>query len=328
LATGGAKASMDDPWQAFDRYLAEGAGVMPRTRQAYARDARQLAEFIAVKRGGKPWGQVDADDVRAWLAERLRTSARATVGRKLAAARAWFEFLRRAGLVESNPARLAQPPKLEKKLPARLSVDEAFHLVDGPNRPRPGRRDDAKATARRLRDAAVLELLYSSGLRVGELAALDRPDLRLDLGVARVSQGKGGKERVVPVGAKAAQALERYLAARPALLAGSAGEAAALFLNNVGGRLSVRGVQKIVAANQDGLAIGRRIGPHALRHAMATHLLEGGADLRSVQEMLGHASLSTTQKYLHLTMDHLLKVYDQAHPRAHGAQEEDDDAKR
>ena len=312
----------------FDQHLAESTGAMPRTRQAYARDAKQFHEFLQNDRRGKDWPDVTADDVRMWLAGRMKTSARSTVGRKLASLRAWFEFLQARGLCGGNPARLVRAPKMDKRLPTRLSVDEAFHLVDGPKRPKQTRPYGAeeKAQALIMRDMAIMELLYSSGLRVSEMAALDIEHMRLDLGVVRIASGKGGKERVVPVGQAAQDALTRYLKARAAILPKGRDEPAALFLNRNGGRLTSRSIQRMVDKYQQGLTVSRNVGPHALRHAMATHLLEGGADLRSVQEMLGHSSLQTTQKYLHLTVDHLLKVYDQAHPRADKDTEEPDDA--
>jgi integrase/recombinase XerC len=204
-------------------------------------------------------------------------------------------------------------------------VDEVFHLVEAPRpRGRPYGSTELRQTLE-ARERAALELLYSSGLRVGELAALDVDDLRLELGLVTVRRGKGGRSRVVPVGESAAAALAAYLQVRHRLLSPQDPDQPALFLNRRGGRLSTRSLQRVVDQRRAGLSVGRRVSPHSLRHAMATHLLESGADLRSVQEMLGHKSLSTTQKYTHLTVDHLLAVYDRAHPRAArpGAEEAD-----
>lgn len=312
---------MDQELRDFAGFLSEGKGRSPHTVAAYTRDLRQFRRFLAEQRGVDSWDQVGTTDVRAFMAQGLKSLSRSTVARKLASLRAFFDFLRERGL-ELDPSRLVQPPKQEKPLPRRLSVDEAFHLVEAE---RPKRRDYGSEELRRAletRDRALLELVYSSGLRVQEARGLDLDDLRLDLGLTHVRQGKGSKERVVPMGDKALQALQDYLKWRQEMLPaeGPGREEQALFLNVRGARLSTRSMQNILAERLGGLSVGRKVSPHSLRHAMATHLLEGGADLRSVQEMLGHSSLSTTQKYTHLTMDHLMKVYDKAHPRANQAE--------
>lgn len=314
---------MNDHLAAFDDYLAQGAGAAPLTRQAYLRDVREFQGFLA-QQGHLPlWSRVGDGDVLAWLADGLKTKKRATVARKLMSLRKFFDFLLDRGEVSGNPARLVRPPKQSQHLPARLSVDEAFHLIEGPARQAQGKEPGPRQKAATLRDLAMLELLYSSGLRVSELTGLDQEHLRLDLSLARVVDGKGGRERWVPVGQSAAKALQDYLEARPALLKKAQAQDE-LFVNGRGGRLSQRSVQRLVAHFGAELETGRALSPHALRHAMATHLLEGGADLRSVQEILGHRSLSTTQKYTHLTVDHLLKVYDQAHPRAKDGEGQED----
>ncbi|RJX33930.1 MAG: tyrosine recombinase XerC [Desulfarculus sp.] len=306
---------MEDWLTAFAGYLSEGAAAAPLTRRAYLRDVGEFQRFLAEQGGPADWAQVSEVQVLAWLAQGLKKSKRATMARKLMSLRSFYDFLQAQGAAPSNPARLVRPPKQGRHLPARLSVDEAFHLVMGPARESQGRELTASQKAAVLRDLAMLEVLYSSGLRVSELTGLDRGHLRLDLGLVRVVSGKGGRERWVPVGAKASEALQKYQEARPALLPPGQ-EQDALFLNQHGRRLTPRSVQRLVTRFAGGLTAGRKLSPHALRHAMATHLLEGGADLRSVQEMLGHQSLSTTQKYTHLTVDRLLRVYDQAHPRA------------
>lgn len=315
----------------FETHLAQARGASPHTVAAYARDVRQFARFLQQKRGDISWRQVEPSDVRLFLAQLLPTSRRSTVARKLQSLRSFFEFLLGRGTVGQNPAALVKPPRQDKPLPTRLSVDEAFHLLDAPQEEKGKKKGKPPSPAReaaQARDQAMLELLYSSGLRVSELVGLDLDHLRLEAGFLLVAHGKGGRQRLVPVGSKAAQALARWLELRPVLLKGRSDPA--LFLNRRGGRLSARSVQELVGRRGAGLAGGRRVGPHVLRHAMATHLLEGGADLRSVQEMLGHKSLSTTQKYTHLTVDHLLKVYDRAHPRARaetgaGRQADDED---
>lgn len=297
----------------FADYLAYSRGASANTVAAYQRDLLQFAAFLGEERGPVGWGQVEVSDLRLFLARRLADLKRSTRARKLASLRAFFDFrVEQHG--GSNPARLLRMPHTEKALPARLSVDEAFHLVEAPNR-RPESKKKLNAE-RKLRDSAILEAAYSCGLRVSELTGLDLDHLRLDLELVRVAKGKGGKERLVPLGAKAAEALSKYLKVRDRFLRPGRLAEQALFLSQKGGRISSRQVERIVEGSLEGLKVSRKVSTHSLRHAMATHLLEGGADLRSVQEMLGHESLSTTQKYTHLAMDHLMKVYDRAHPLA------------
>jgi integrase/recombinase XerC len=304
---------------AFRLYLAQARGAAANTIDAYCRDALILERFLAGSEINSFAG-FDVITVRSFVARRLKTHNRASVARELMSLRALGDFLIRQGLISSNPARLVAVPKQAHPLPKRLSVDEAFHILDAP-----ARRE--ASTARRgwlnRRDAAMLELLYSSGLRVSELVGLNIGHVRPDLSLVRVVKGKGGRERLVPVGEKALNSLRAWLEVRPNLRReldrpGGADDGSPLFINKNGSRLSVRSVQRLFShgLNDDQALAARRISPHSLRHAMATHLLEGGADLRSVQEILGHKSLNTTQKYTHLTLDHLMKVYDQAHPRA------------
>ncbi len=298
----------------FARHLAQVRGASPHTIAAYRRDLSQFAAFARSQRGLASWDQVTVNDVRAWLAALRKRLKRSSLNRKLASLRAFFDWLSARGKLAQNPARLVAAGRQDRPLPTRLTVDEAFHLVEAPQRQGAG---EKKGLARVLwqRDLSVLELLYSCGLRVSELSALDREHLRLDLDLVRVAHGKGDQERLVPLGSTAKKALQNWLGLRGELVRPGK-ESEALFLSRRGDRLNTRAVQRLVERAAAGLAVGRKVGPHALRHAMATHLLEGGADLRSVQEMLGHRSLSTTQKYTHLTVDHLLKVYDRAHPRA------------
>lgn len=318
-----APSEMVEAVAGFRAYL-EARAHSTHTVAAYVRDVTRFMEFLLEQERAGSWDQVDGAAVRAFLARELKSTKRSSAARRLMSLRGFFDQLRERGVVSANPARLVRTPKQEKPLPRRLSVDEAFHLVEGPARREP-EAEDPKAEAARLRDWAMLELLYSSGLRVSELTGLDLAHLRLDLGLVQVKRGKGGRERLVPLGSKADEALKAWLQARPALLAADGAGEPALFLNQRGGRLTPRSVQRLVDGQALGLSAGRKVGPHALRHAMATHLLEGGADLRSVQEMLGHRSLSTTQKYTHLTVDRLLKVYDKAHPRAGVPAEEGED---
>jgi integrase/recombinase XerC len=232
-----------------------------------------------------------------------------TIARKLSSLRAFYAYLEREGLARDNPSRLLASPKLRRKLPTLLNASAAADVMEAPLT-RKGRE------AERLRDAAMLELLYGSGLRVSELAALDVNDVSLGAGEVRVL-GKGRKERIVPVGSKAVESLSRYLEQRASLAGeGERSAAKALFLGRRGTRLGVRRVQTLVQ-RYGALGAGRAdLHPHALRHSCATHMLEGGADLRSIQEMLGHSSLSTTQRYTHVSLDQLFAVYDRAHPLA------------
>jgi integrase/recombinase XerC len=278
-------------------------GSSKHTLRAYRSDLRQLAAYLREMEGAEiRIEDVKADHLRAFLANRHGASSSTTVARKLSSFRAFFDAVLADG-EHPNPARMLATPKRRHRLPGFLSEAEADQLLD---RPVEGPLE--------LRDLAILELLYSSGLRVSECAGIDLQDLDADVGRVRVL-GKGAKERVVPVGEPALRALARYLSdARPALSRGIGG--AALFLNARGGRLSARSIREI--CRRWGLTSGvmQHVHPHALRHSFATHLLEGGADLRSVQEMLGHASLSTTQRYTHVTVQQLMEVHHRCHPKA------------
>jgi len=282
-------------------------GVSPHTCRAYATDLRQFAAFLEERAGPSVrLGAVDPLAIRAFVAWRLNAGdARATVARKTAAVRGLFQFWCREGLIKANPARVVPTPRAPGRLPRYLTVDEAAQLLAAPPGAAPGA----------LRDYALFEVAYSSGLRVGELTGLDLQDLYLEEGLVRVL-GKGRRERVVPLGARAVAALKAYLARRDALAGGRGGKRAALFLNRAGGRLTPRGVARRLAVGLARAGLHGRITPHGLRHSFATHLLDAGADLRAIQEMLGHARLSTTQRYTHLHLDRLMEVYDRAHPKA------------
>jgi len=244
---------------------------------------------------------IEPFEVRGFVAEMiLRGLQKSTVNRRLATLRSFFRFLQREGYLKANPARLVNSPKMTRLLPKFLTVDDAFALVE-----RPGGIGFAPA-----RDRAILELLYSSGIRVSELSNLNLDNLNMKEGLIKV-RGKGKKERIVPVGRKAIEALRGYLIERSLLKKSHT----ALFLNRGGTRLSDRGVRRVVVKYAREILLGK-IGPHTLRHTFATHLLQGGADLRVIQELLGHASLSTTQKYTHLDISHLIDVYDKSHPLA------------
>lgn len=287
---------------AFSGYLETERNVSPHTLAAYNSDLAQWLAFVRSEKGDA----VSARDIdhlllRRYLAGLSKTTKKSSIGRKLAAIRSFFRFLLRRGMITKNPAELIATPKKEQRLPFHLDIDQATSLMEAP--------DEEQQHARR--DRAILELLYSSGLRVSELTGLNIGEIDLTAGMVRV-MGKGGKERIVPVGSRALEALSAYLEERS-----DAQNGAALFLNTRGQRINRRSVARIVDAHVLRIAAFKRISPHTLRHTFATHLLEGGADLRAIQELLGHASLSTTQKYTHVSIDRLMEVYDKAHPKAH-----------
>jgi integrase/recombinase XerC len=290
---------MKDPLAAFLRHLASEQDASPHTLRSYRAD---LLEFVQhAGHGDSPdWlAAVDARTVRAFLVRLHERGLDAvTIARKLAAVRSWFRFLVRRGVLERNVAREVRGPRMPKKLVSFLTIDEATVLMDGKPAAGPGR----------ARDAAVLELLYASGLRVSELVGLDLDDVDRARQTVRVL-GKGRKERIVPYGGRAASALAAHLTTR--------GDARGpLFANRRGGRLTVRSIHSIVRRRARACGITRRVSPHTLRHTFATHLLDAGADLRMIQELLGHSRLSTTQRYAHVGTDQLMRAYDAAHPRA------------
>lgn len=291
---------------AFHRYLAHERRSSRHTVAGYLRD---LGFFIAAVRGEGRFdpAAVDRRAVRRYLATLHREGlSPPTIARKLAAVRAYFRFLVRTGALEVDPTGLLHTPKQPKRTPRFLSADDAARLVEAPD-------GDGPAA---VRDRAVLELTYGAGLRVSEVVGLDVGDLDLSAGTARVL-GKGNKTRVVPMGRHAIEAIRAWLVKRPELV-GQAGHPSALFRNKNGGRLSARAVQRLVERCRPACAEAGAT-PHWLRHACATHMLGSGADLRSIQEQLGHSSLSTTQRYTHVDVQALMRVYDNAHPRARKA---------
>jgi len=291
---------MTDPLALFLKYLAVEKDASPHTVRSYRSDLTQFREFAAAH-GAASVDAVDTSLVRGYLAHlHARRLEPASIARQLAALRSWCRFLVRRGVLTRNVARDVRSPRLPRRLVSFLPIDETVTLVSTPG-----------ADARwRARDLAILELLYASGLRVSELVGLDVADVDRRERTVRVL-GKGRKERIVPFGAKAEAALARHLAAR-------GGAAGPLFGNARGGRLSARGVHTVVRRAARAAGITRRVSPHTLRHTFATHLLDAGADLRAIQEFLGHSRLSTTQRYTHVGSDQLMRVYDAAHPRARG----------
>jgi integrase/recombinase XerC len=291
----------------FVTFLEKERNDSPHTVKAYGRDLEAFAAFCQDFYGGPwSWAGVDRLAVRGFLAaEQRRGLAKRSVARSLSALRTFYRFLNATRGLEVNPARAARTPKLDRTLPVYLDKAEVEMLFA-----------DAEARAgaggfRQARDLAMLELFYSTGMRLSELAGLNDPDLDLVSDQVKV-RGKGKKERIIPVGSHANAALRKYLSSRDRLFSG----ARAVFVNARGKRLTPRGVQLAMKRLFDGLARGKELHVHALRHSFATHLLDAGADLRSVQELLGHASLGTTQVYTHTSVERLKKVYHQAHPRA------------
>ena len=284
-------------------WLARSPGLSAGSRRAYGVELQTFATWVEA-RGVRHWGAVAPASVREFIASRHAAGiAPRTLARALAALRRFFHDLRREGLVTFNPAADVRPPRLRPALPHTLDVDQATRLVACEPAP-----DDPRA----LRDHAVLELLYSSGLRVAELVGLDLRDYHPAEGLVRVL-GKGLRERQVPVGAPARVALKAWMAVRGQWLRGAQ---PALFLGVRGGRIDPREVRGLVARAARARGLPQHVHPHMLRHSFATHLLESSGDLRAVQELLGHASIRTTQVYTHLDFQHLAQVYDAAHPRA------------
>ncbi len=285
------------------------------TRAAYRRDLEQLLSFVVSKREREPrLADVDKYLLRGWLGVLARGASPNTIARKLAAVRTFFRYLERHGETRENPATLLDSPKVRRKLPRFVGGDAAQEIMRSPDRN--GSVVSPRASEAALaRDTLILELLYGSGLRVAELVHLDLTSV--EGGELRVL-GKGNKERLVPMGRHAREALARYLVLRCDLAHPRTGflDQRALLLGRLGRRLGVRRVQDLVRSHGAAGAQRPDLHPHALRHSCATHLLDGGADLRVIQELLGHQSLSTTQRYTHLSLDQLLRTYDAAHPLA------------
>ncbi len=302
---------------AFIEFLATQRNASPNTVAAYRSDLLDFVEFVRREKGdGADASKLDHLLLRLYLSRLSHTNTeganlaytKSSIGRKLAAIRSFFTWMLRTGQIDFNPAELIATPKREQRLPFHLDIDQVVTLIEAPvaeENERPSNK----------RDIAMLELLYSSGLRVSELTGLDICDLDIHSEMVRV-MGKGSKERIVPVGSAAISALKLYLAERFQV-----DDTAPLFLGIKGKRINRRTVAAVIKKWSSGLSAFRSVSPHTLRHTFATHLLEGGADLRSIQELLGHASLSTTQKYTHVGIDRLLEVYDKAHPRAHEKKE-------
>jgi len=290
----------------FLTYLRDQRRVSENTLRAYESDLSQFGGFLASKDLPPAPEKIDTLAVRGFVARLSREGlGKSSIARKLAAVRSFLKHLVREGRLKDNPAEGVPSPKVPKGLPRDLTVDEMFNLLDG----------IAVEDLAGARDRAILELLYAAGLRVGELVSLDLGSFDLSGGMVLVL-GKGGKERLVPFGSKAAAALRDWIE-RSSELRAKSQVPQAVFLNLRGGRLTDRSVRRILDRRLREAAIHGHVSPHALRHSFATHLLGAGADLRSIQELLGHSSLSTTQRYTHVSTDALMRVYDRAHPRSH-----------
>lgn len=303
---------MREQLRGFLDYLRLNRNASPHTVSAYESDLSQFLAFLAGQAqlpvsGLRP-SAIDHLTIRGFLGELYRQGqSRATAARKLAAIRSFVRYLKREAVIENDTAAAVATPKREQRIPVHLEVDEMARLLEMP--------DTSSALGRR--DRAILELLYASGLRLRELVGLDLEDVHLSAKMVRVL-GKGRKERLVPFNNSAAAAIRASLADRPSFIRASDDRSArnALFLNYKGGRLSPRSVQRMVARCVSGCSARFGVSPHAIRHSFATHLLERGADLRAIQELLGHARLGTTQRYTHVNAAQLLAVYRKAHPRA------------
>ena len=291
----------------FITWLADEKGYSPHTIVNYQRDLLEFAtdagEEIDVRK-------IDTNIIRNYVYSLNIKIKSSSVARKLSALRTFFKFLEQESLIELNPMGSIPMPKQEQHLPVFLSVDEVFALLESPG---------AEETFG-CRDRAMLELLYSTGMRVSELVACNMANLDFDTEMVRV-RGKGNRERLIPIGGPAIKALCEYFVQRDVQIKnrmqqGKKFDGEAVFLNSRGSRLTTRSVERLIAAYGQKAGIDKPVTPHVLRHSFATHLIEMGADMRSVQELLGHAGLSTTQKYTHLDMVYLMKVYDKAHPRA------------
>jgi tyrosine recombinase XerC len=294
----------------FTAWLENEKGYSPYTVSGYRHDLLECFAFLGPV---EKLTDITASHLRRFVVSLHGRNSAATVARKLSALRTFFRAMQRRGLLLADPLAGIVAPQVGQYIPTFLTVDETFALLEAP-----GQRDRHMA-----RDRAMLELLYSTGIRVSEMVAVNRNDLDFTEHVLRV-RGKGEKERLVPVGRPALEAVQAWLAPRQHLLTdrarrGRPCEQEALFLNGQGGRITARSVERMVRMYGERIGLSQIVTPHALRHSFATHLLEMGADLRTVQELLGHASLSTTQRYTHLTLDHLAEVYDKAHPLTAGA---------
>lgn len=306
---------VDDAIGLFIASLRDHKGYSQHTVRNYLNDLKQFSEFLASEdrssstegEGCRELDAIDALTIRRYVGSLYQRLKRSSIARRLSAVRSFFLFLEKEELIRGNPAAEILTPRLERYIPTYLPVDDVFRLLERPDRHKP----------LGLRDQAILEVLYSSGIRAGELEGLNISSIDFDQRLIKVF-GKGDRERIVPVGRQALRAVKAYLDATVSLRQGSGGLSlnSPLFVNFRGGRLTARSIGRIVKKYVKQIGLTFEISPHSMRHTFATHMLDGGADLRSVQELLGHSSLSTTQKYTHVSLDRLMEVYDKAHPRS------------
>jgi integrase/recombinase XerC len=281
----------------FSRFLTVEKDVSPHTLRAYEGDIREFLRFLEAN----GYDEVDLQAIRAYVAGIYAGLRKSSLSRKISSIKVFFKFLKKKGHIKDNPAALVRSPRAEKHLPKFYTVDEMFHFLD----------TLPSMTWIALRNKAIFELIYSTGMRAQETLDLNITSVHLD-GLWVLVKGKGGKERVLPFGEKARAALERYMQA-----AGGRRRASveALFVNRQGDRLTYRGLLKVMKKHQLSASLFKNLALHGVRHSFATHMLSGGADLRSIQELLGHSKLSTTQKYTHISLDKIMEIYDKAHPR-------------
>ncbi len=298
---------MDKYLSSFEDFLSSERNYSKHTLKAYLADIKEFGlvlkerNLISPENGDIDFLNMDETPVRVFISKLYKKNKKVSISRKIASVRTFFEFLIRRGEMKSNSAKLVPSPKGEKRLPTFLTVDEVVKLVEAPG----------SNNVYESRDKAILELLYSCGLRVSELVGINLNDLDLESMSVKVL-GKGNKERLVPLGSKASSAIKIYLIQRLDLKP----KEDYLFVNSRGGRLTTRSIDRIIKKYAAISGIPKNISPHVLRHTFATHLLGGGADLRAIQEMLGHKSLSTTQRYTHTSVEKLMEIYDKTHPRA------------
>ncbi|PIR18038.1 MAG: tyrosine recombinase XerC [Deltaproteobacteria bacterium CG11_big_fil_rev_8_21_14_0_20_49_13] len=301
---------MDELLKKYEEYLRHEQDASNHTTKNYLADLRQFQDYLEknhpqLASGGKSTlTKIDHNIIRGYLSTLFSKNNPASIARKLASLRSFFKYWIKEGTLSSNPAKDVATPKVPKRLPKFLTVDEVSILLKGPDS------DDILS----LRDRCMMEVMYASGLRVSELVGLDLENVNLGEGILKVL-GKGRKERIVPVGSKAQTALANYLAHREELLDKSY-PTKAIFLNRQGTRITPRSVERMVQKYLKTSGIQKEVTPHVLRHSFATHMLNSGADLRGIQELLGHSSLSTTQKYTHVSVDKLMDVYEKTHPKA------------
>ena len=291
--------------KSFIHYLSVERGLSRNTLESYERDLTKYIDFIQ-KKGKTKWRETGKSDIMDYLMTlKHEGKAASTVSRAMASIRTFYRFLLQERLIDSDPSSHMYTPKLEKKLPKALNVEEVERLLNAPR----------LSTPHGMRDKAMFEVLYATGMRVSELVSLNMEHVNLSLGFVRCI-GKGSKERIIPLGRMAIDYLDRYIVQMRKKLVKQGSPDEALFLSHIGTRLTRQGFWKLIKKYAVEAQIHKPITPHTLRHSFATHLLENGADLRSVQEMLGHSDISTTQIYTHVTKSKMKQVYDQTHPRA------------